>query len=320
MVEIVTGGAGFIGSNLVDALLKAGKEVIALDNFVRGVPTNLDGARRSNGFAFEQVNCSDFMEFRAATVRALAGRRATTIWHMAANSDIPAGVADPMIDLRDTFMTTFSALLLMKELAIPDFHFASSSAIYGDFGDIEIHEDSGPCKPISNYGAMKLASEAQISASLESFGNKAVIFRFPNVVGTPATHGVIIDFINKLKLDPRRLPVLGNGTQQKPYLHVGDLVAAMLFIAEHAYEKVGIFNIGPQDAGVTVQFIAECVRDTVAPAAEIIYGGGNKGWVGDVPRFRYSTARLSELGWRPTMNSEMAVRMAVRAIAKASSI
>jgi len=314
MVQIVTGGAGFIGTILVAGLLEQGREVIVFDNLARGRLRYLEKAVATGRCLVQYADCADLVGFRAAARAALRGRRPAAIWHMAANSDIPAGVADPTIDLRDTFMTTFNTLMLMKELDVPDFHFASSSAIYGDFGDAEIREDSAPCKPISNYGAMKLASEAQVCATLEAHGRRASIFRFPNVVGAPATHGVIYDFIRKLRANPRRLDVLGDGTQQKAYLHVDDVVAAMHFIADRSVDKVGIYNIGPRDAGVTVRFIAECVRDAVSPGAEIVYGQGNKGWVGDVPRFRYASGRLAALGWTPSMNSEAAIRRSVRDI------
>jgi UDP-glucose 4-epimerase len=315
-IQLVTGGAGFIGSHLVNTLIRRGCEVIVFDNLVRGNRKYLNAVVQSGRCTFIETDCSDLHSFRSAVGDALAGRNAGAIWHLAANSDIPGGVADPQIDLRDTFMTTFNALQVMKQFRIPDFHFASSSAIYGDFGDIEISEGSGPCQPISNYGAMKLASEGQISAAFEDHPGKASIFRFPNVVGSPATHGVIYDFVNKLKADPSRLTVLGNGTQQKVYFHVSDLISAMLFIAESGPEKINTYNIGPHDAGVTVRFIAECVRDAVSPPAKIVYGEGERGWIGDVPRFRYATNRLVKLGWEPSMSSVDAVRRAVRDIAK----
>jgi UDP-glucose 4-epimerase len=316
MVHVVTGGAGFIGSHLVNALIQRGQEVVVFDNLVRGRLSHLERAIESGYCVFVETDCSDFAAFRCAAQAALADRGGEAIWHLAANSDIPAGVADPNIDLRDTFMTTFNSLLIMRELDISQIHFASSSAVYGDFGELAITEQSAPYKPISNYGAMKLASEAQISAALEAYGKKASIFRFPNVVGAPATHGVIYDFVHKLKADPSRLDVLGNGLQQKAYLHVTELIDAMLFIAENGTEKVNIFNIGPKDAGISVRQIAEYVRDAVSPAAQITYGASDRGWVGDVPRFRYAIERLQQLGWQPSMDSEAAVRRAVHEISR----
>lgn len=314
MIHLITGGAGFIGCHLVASLVARGDDVIVVDNLSRGSLSYLSASIATGRCRFAPADCAQPTPFRDAVTGLLEGHRLDAIWHMAANSDIPAGVADPQIDLRDTFMSSFNALLLMRELDVPAFHFASSSAIYGDWGEHEIAEESAPYRPISNYGAMKLASEAQVSATLEGTGRKASVFRFPNVVGAPATHGVIFDFIAKLRTDPSRLDVLGDGTQQKSYMHVQDLVAAMHFVAERAPEKVAIYNIGPVDDGVTVRFIAEHVRDTVAPAAAIVYGNGDRGWVGDVPRFRYSVARLTALGWQPAMSSQDAVRTAVRNI------
>jgi UDP-glucose 4-epimerase len=163
---------------------------------------------------------------------------------------------------------------------------------------------------------MKLASEAQLSAAGESFLSRINIFRFPNVVGVPATHGVILDFINKLILNPSSLEVLGDGTQKKSYLHVSDLIRAMFVIRGlSSSQKIQLVNIGPLDDGITVQWIAEQVVKRVSPDARIIYGKGNKGWVGDVPKFCYSTQRLQSYGWSPKLNSADAVKRAIDEIA-----
>ena len=319
MTIFITGVAGFIGSNLAAAMLERGEKVAGFDNLSLGSTRNLASILGHHGFAFEAVDLADIEAYRRA-LRALHQRGPITeVWHLAASSDIPAGVADPRVDLRDTFMTTFNTLLLMKELGIGTIAFASSSAIYGDLGDRSLTEDIGPLFPISNYGAMKLASEAAISAALESHLERAFVFRFPNVIGVPATHGVILDLIRKLNAAPENLDVLGDGTQQKSYLHVEEIIDAMLFIRKRAGDKLNCHNIGADDEGVTVRFIAEQVVARVAPGARITFGRGNKGWAGDVPRFTYSIAKLSNLGWRPRLGSAQAIRKAVDQVARQES-
>jgi UDP-glucose 4-epimerase len=315
-VHLITGGAGFVSVELTGRLLARGQSVLCVDNLSRGRLHLLQPFAGHPGFAFEEADCADYDALIAAVEARHRADPITDVWHLAANSDIPAGVADPRVDLKDTFMTTFALLRVMKALGIPNCRFASSSAIYGDLGQKRIDEDAGPLQPISNYGAMKLASEVQIRAAVEAFLPRADIFRFPNVIGVPATHGVILDFVRRLKDDPSRLVVLGDGTQKKPYLHVKELVDAMLFIAGAASGRYNVFNIGPDDEGVTVRFIAETVRDLVAPEADIGYGSENRGWIGDVPRFAYSSDRLRALGWTPGLSSETAIRTAVREIAE----
>lgn len=309
--HLITGGAGFIGVNLVARLLAEGHDVCVVDD--------LSQAAVGAGAMFESDPRIDFFKIDCADEAALDAAFSSLggideVWHLAANSDIPAGVTNPRVDLHRTFMTTFSLLSVMRKRGVRVLHFASSSAIYGDFGDVEIHEAIGPCEPISNYGAMKLASEAQIRAAHEGWLARANIFRFPNVIGVPATHGVIFDFCRKLAKTPQQLVVFGDGSQQKCYLDVADLIDAMLHIRrlEGAYT---VFNIGPGDSGVTVREIAEAVRDVVSPCAEIVYGAEKRGWVGDVPRFQYSIARLVATGWTPSLSSEQAVCKAVRQVA-----
>ena len=315
-VHLITGGAGFIAVNLTSRLLAAGDTVLAADDLSRGRQEFLKAFEDNPRFTFMKLNCSVYEGYVEPLKAFHAHTPITEVWHFAANSDIPAGVADPRIDLEQTFMTTFATLLVMRELKIPALHFASTSAVYGDLKDQAISELSGPPEPISNYGAMKLASEAQIRASVESHLDRSNIFRFPNVIGVPATHGVIFDFVHKLRASGNVLDVLGDGTQQKAYLHVDDLIDAMLFVRENAQGRFNIFNLGPPDDGITVREIAEAVRDLVASNAKIQFGVGNRGWVGDVPRFRYDIGKIKRLGWSPAMGSKDAIKKAVVQIVK----
>jgi len=314
MSILVTGAAGFVGTNLIRKLLSEGEIVIGVDNFCRGSKNNLIEFLENPNFIFHEIDISDFSKYQKMILKAQSKFPIVEIWHLAANSDIPAGIEDSSIDLRDTFMTTLNTLTLMKEFNVPSIFFASSSAIYGDLGDTPLSENIGPTLPISNYGAMKLASEAAISAASESYLKRACIFRFPNVIGIPATHGVMLDFIKKLIATPLVLNVLGDGTQKKGYLHVDELIDAMLFIKNASKEKVSLFNIGCGDQGITFQDIAEETVRQLSPQANILYGAGNKGWVGDVPRFIYSIEKLKKLGWSPTLNSAQAVKKAISEI------
>jgi UDP-glucose 4-epimerase len=305
---LITGAAGFIGSHLVDALLARGHRVIGLDNLSLGTRANLQSVEANP--AFTLIECDISTEGFPATFD--PGCQIDWVWHMAANSDIPAGVNDANVDFKDTFLTTFRVLAWMKTNAVPRLAFASTSAVYG-LRDKPIEEDSGPMLPISNYGAMKLASEACISAAAEAWLGRADIFRFPNVIGSRATHGALFDFVRRLRQNPAQLEVLGDGSQQKPYLHVGNLLEAMLFIADHANGKVNYFNVGPED-NVSVRSMAEEVAAQTAPGASILYGSDSRGWVGDVPKFSYSTVKLRKLGWGAQMTSPEAVKLAVSEI------
>lgn len=304
----VTGAAGFIGSHVVDHFLAQGRRVIGFDNFSRGTRQNLASTLRHANFELVEADLAD----GAPAGCNLEG--VAELWHLAANSDIPAGTADPAIDRKDTFLTTCAALELVQRYDIPRLCFASTSAVYGDLRQT-LHEDSGPLWPISNYGAMKLASEAAISAAVESAGFQAMIFRFPNVVGSRATHGILYDLIGRIARGGLSdLEVLGDGSQRKQYLHVSDLVSAMLYITAHATGPRSCFHIGPPDDGVTVREIVDSIVAECAPGLPIRYTGGSRGWVGDVPSFQYSVARLEALGWRASMTSTQAIARAVQEI------
>jgi UDP-glucose 4-epimerase len=220
---LVTGGAGFVATTLIARLLERGETVLAVDNMSRGSAANLGALQRNPRLKIVVADIADLPSFRAALRAHSRLGPITASWHLAANSDIPAGIANANVDLKDTFLTTFNTLQVMEEHGVREIFFASSSAIYGDLGDTVLTENVGPLFPISNYGAMKLASEALVTAAAEKFLARAILFRFPNVVGVPATHGVLLDFIRRLKADRRQLQVLGDGTQQKSYLHVSDL-------------------------------------------------------------------------------------------------
>ena len=314
MSILITGVAGFVGVNVAQALLAKGLRVCGVDNLSRGTRKNMSKLLKNPNFEFKKLDITKPNALLKACQQFSQQEAITECWHLAANSDIPAGVTNAAVDLKDTFMTTYHTLEVMKQLGITKLAFASSSAIYGDHGSTAIVEDIGPLLPISNYGAMKLASEAAISADAESFLTHTWIFRFPNVIGVPATHGVMLDFVHKLQKTTGCLQVLGNGTQQKGYLHVEELVDAMLWIRDKASEKRAIYNIGPADEGVTVKFIAEETVRVAQPTARIEYGQGNRGWVGDVPRFVYSIEKLKKLGWAPKLGSIQAVQKAIRQI------
>lgn len=315
MISLITGGAGFIANTLIDRLLSEKRTVVAFDDLQLGSLGNLQRFVPNPDFRFMNVDVASRGELRKAMEMVAAIGPIEEIWHLAANSDIPSGVSNSDIDLRDTFLTTFELLRCLKDFPVKRFLFASSSAIYGDQGEAFIHEGIGPLFPISNYGAMKLASEAQISAAIESHLRQAICFRFPNVVGIPATHGVILDFVRKLSANPNELQVLGDGSQRKAYLHVSDLVNILMKVRDTVSEKRNVINVGPMDEGVTVQWIAEQVVARVSPKARIQYGEGNKGWVGDVPRFKYSTDKLQSLGLSPTLDSKAAILRAIDEIA-----
>ena len=275
MAILITGVAGFIGSNLARKLLAQGEVVIGLDNLCRGSLSNIADLQPNPSFIFGELDLSDSAAYLSYIKICCQKNQIDQVWHLAANSDIPAGISDAAIDLRDTFMTTYNTLEVIKQFDIPTLSFASTSAVYGDLGDRLLCEDVGPLFPISNYGAMKLASEALISAAVEGFLKTAYIYRFPNVIGTPATHGVILDFIRKLQKTPNHLEVLGNGTQKKGYLHVQDLIDAMLAVQSCSHAPLNYFNIGAGDEGILVRDIAQMVVNTVSPNATISFGEGD---------------------------------------------
>lgn len=306
MYILLTGGAGFIGSHLCDALIGQGHQLTVVDNLVLGRKENIRHLVDVTGFTFikEDLLNKDSMK------EIFQQGQFDMVYHLAANSDIQKGGKDPMVDYELTFNTTFNILQLMRECGVKKLFFASTSAIYGETSDC-LTENYGPLCPVSNYGAGKLASEAFISAFSSTYQIQTWITRFPNVVGERFTHGVIYDFIHKLQKNPEVLEVLGNGEQCKPYVYVKDLVEGILFVIQHSGERYNVYNLG-SDTRTKVKEIAAMVIEEMGLKADIVYTGGDRGWVGDVPEFRYDLSKVNTLGWSAKYDSNTSVRLAIQ--------
>jgi len=308
MKILITGGAGFIGSHLLDYLLREDNQVVVIDNLSLGKEKNIEHNLNNKNFKFYQQDLLELDKVKEIFEK----EKFETVFHLAANSDIAKSHSNPNVDLDNTFMTTYNVLLAMKESKVENIVFASTSAIYGEVTE-KITEDFGPLFPVSHYGASKMASEAFISSFAENYGLNVWITRFPNVVGERATHGVIFDFINRLRENSNELTVLGNGMQYKPYLYVKDLVEAILFVWKRTDKKINFYNIGV-DSRTRVKEIAQMVIEQMGLNAEIKYTGGDRGWIGDVPEFNYNLDKIHNLGWRAKISSNEAVKKAVQYI------
>lgn len=306
MKILITGGAGFIGSHLCDALLAEGHQVTVVDNFILGKKENVEHLFGNTDFTLVEDDLINSNSMRELFLK----NKFDMVYHLAANSDIRKGGNDPMVDYELTFNTTFHVLQYMKEFGVKKLFFASTSAIYGETYDV-LNEGYGPLKPVSNYGAGKLASEAFISAFSSNYDIQTWIARFPNVVGERFTHGVIYDFIHKLERNPCELEVLGNGEQCKPYVYVKDLVEGILYITEHANEKYNVYMLGT-DTRTKVKEIAAMVIEEMGLHSKLVYTGGDRGWKGDVPEFRYDLTKVNQLGWKAKYTSNDAVRIAIQ--------
>ncbi len=263
MRTLVTGGAGFIGSHLCDALVERGDEVWCVDNLHLGKVRNIEHLRSRDGFHFLQADVLD----RPAMDGLFAKAGFDAVFHLAANSDISRGNDDRTLDLRLTFQTTVEVLEAMLRHKVGKLFFASTSAIFGDTPQL-LSETSGPLQPVSFYGASKLAAEAFVSVFAHSFDVQARVLRFPNVVGERSTHGAVHDFIQRLRGDPSRLRVLGDGSQRKPYLYVRDLVRAVLTVFEKATGPLAVYHVAGRGM-TTVREIAEIVVERDGPARRV---------------------------------------------------
>lgn len=311
MKVFVTGGAGFIGSHLCGLLLEQGHTVTAYDNLMLGKKELLTDCLTNKNFKFVEA---DLLDSRTLE-KELEGH--DLVFHLAANSDISKGAEYTDIDLKNGTLATYNVLEAMRRLNIKEMIFSSTSAIYGEASVKPTPENYGPLFPISYYGASKLACEALCTAFAHNCGMKIWAYRFANIVGSKSTHGVIVDFLRKLKKTPQQLDVLGNGTQRKSYLHVEDCIAGMLHGYQNSKNEFQLYNLASE--GVTeVKFIAEeVVRQFAEKTGEkpsIKFGEGDRGWVGDVPYTYLDGSALGKLGWKPKLDSNGAVRKAVSEI------
>ncbi len=305
---LVAGGAGFIGSQLVDSLLANGHRVICADKLVMG-DKNIQHLMGNSSFVFYNTELAD----QESTDRIFHTEQIDAVYHMAANSDIQKGGRKPSIDFNDTLLTTRSLLEGMRKSGVKKLFFASTSAVYGEMPDVKLTETTGGLMPVSYYGGAKLASEALISSYVSMCDISAVIFRFPNVIGPRLTHGAVFDFIRKLRADPSRLEILGNGKQCKPYIYVLDLVEAILKQTEDFGTGESVYNISVISPGTTVTRIAEIVTEEMGlENVRFCYTGGDRGWKGDVPRFSYDIGKILSTGWKPKHTSDEAVRQTVK--------
>ena len=307
MRYFVTGGAGFIGSHLVDRLVNMGA-VTVYDNLSSGKKEFIEQHLGRKDFQFAQA---DLLEFN--TLKEVM-RGHDIIFHMAANPEARAGIKDTDLDLKQGTTATYNILEAMRINDIKKLVFASSSTVYGETPAEPVPEDYGPLLPISLYGASKLACEGLISAFCHLFNMQAWIFRFANVVGSRTTHGVIFDFINKLRQNPKELEILGDGTQEKPYIHTEDCVDGLLHGFQHSNNQVNVFNLGCSST-TKVSIIAQMLAEEMGlPDVKFKYTGGNRGWPGDAPQVRFNISKMGKLGWKPKYTSDEAVRKAIKDI------
>lgn len=310
---VVTGGAGAIGSVLVGRLLADGREVRVLDNLSSGRREHLAAGAASPKLSLDVADLRDLEAIRPRF------QGAEDVWHFAANPDIRLGTQDPRVDFEHGTRATFNVLEAARRADVKRILFSSSSVVYGLPKVFPTPEEYGPLLPESLYGASKLASEAQISAFCACYGLTGYIFRFANIIGPGMTHGVIFDFFEKLRKDPSRLEVLGDGRQAKSYLRTEECVEAMRFIDGHAHDRVNVFNLGTSDR-TSVREIAEKVVAAHGGRARIEYTGGERGWVGDIPQQLLSVEKVRRLGWSPKHASGEAVDLTIRELARARGL
>lgn len=290
---LVTGAAGFIGSNLVDCLLSCGHSVVGFDNFSTGTQQFVERARLEPRFRMVEDDV-----LTSGSLKDIC-QGVDVVFHLAANADIRDGLKHPERDLQQNTIATFKVLEAMRATGVKKIVFSSTGSIYGEASVIPTPEDTPFPVQTSLYGASKAAGEGLIAAYCEGFGFQSWIFRFVSILGERYTHGHVFDFYKKLRNDPSRLVVLGNGKQRKSYLYVHDCIDAMLLAMEKASDKVNIFNLGV-DGYCAVNDSIGWICEELGVEPKLDYSGGDRGWIGDNPFIFLDTKKIQSLGWKPT--------------------
>ena len=303
---IVTGGAGFIGSHLVDKLIAGGNEVTVIDNLSSGKMEFIEHHDQDPNFKLIKLDMLELEKLKHAI------KGADMIYHLAANPDVRLGEQNTRVHLEQNIIVTYNLLEAMRMNKQQNIVFTSTSTVYGEATIIPTLENYGPLIPISLYGASKLACEALITSYCHTFEMRSWIFRFANIVGERGTHGIIIDFINKLKKNPKALEILGDGQQRKSYIHVSDCIDGILFAVNNSDEMANIFNIGSTDTINSTQIGELIVKEMGLHGVDFTYTGGTRGWKGDVPKMLLSIEKLQKLGWNPSHNSKSSIIAATR--------
>jgi len=307
----ITGGAGFIGSHVADTLVREGYQVTVYDNLSNGRREFIEHHFGEPNFKFVEGDILDYDRLAPE----LEGH--DLVWHLAANTDIIGGVDHPRRDLRDCVMGTFNVVEAMRQTGIKPIIFSSTGAVYGELcHDVATSEAGGPLLPVSTYAAGKISSEAFISAFCSLYSLRGWMFRFGNVIGARMTHGVIFDFIHKLRENPEELLIRGDGTQEKNYFLVEECIDGMAY----AYRNIpmtedkpcDVFNLGTDLVSKVVDIAQIAKEEMGLPNARIVIEGTKRAWPGDQPKVHITVDRMRQFGWRAKLTSDMAVRIAVR--------
>jgi UDP-glucose 4-epimerase len=307
MKALVTGGAGFIGSHLVDRLIADGDSVTVYDNLSSGKEAFIKEHFGSKIFRFVKADLLDLKRIIDTT------KGHDIVYHLAANPQAREGIRKTNLDLEQNTVVTYNVLESMRVNNVRKIVFTSSGTVYGEKPDIAIPEDYGPMLPISLYGASKLACEGMIAAFCSIFDMTAVIVRPGNIIGPRATHGVIFDLIKKLEKDSTELEVLGNGNQTKPYVYIDDFIDGLLVAVQNARERVEVLNLAVSSE-TNVKNIVRMILEKTRSRRTIRYTGARRGWPGDIPEVRLSTKKLEEMGWTAKLSSDQAVAKTIDAL------